>query len=195
MFFSLANSQNPVMFFSMLVGCRHQNTLVTKSFVLIKHFNQKTTILYPQISFNPLDEDTLISIVKKVKPYSPDKVVITCGEYKKDILKFAQNFDFEIIILDKFQTYSLLYDEYEYFPEITKACKSESKHTLSQILSYSFNRSKSKAYIFSALALFVVSFFVKLSIYYYVIISILLVFSLISFTNSKYNIKKNKELL
>lgn len=195
MFFSLANVTNSVDFFFNLVISRHKNVAKNREYIKIIHQNEKTTILYPLISFKSLDEDCLISIIKKTNKPNVCKLVIVCGEFDKSLVKFIKNFDIEIVLLDKFQTYSLLYKEYEFYPQITHRYSKEMKRKFSELISYSFNRSRSKAYTLSAFALFLMSFFVKINIYYYIMISVLLIFSLISLTNTKYNYKKQEELL
>lgn len=198
MFFSLANANSCLDFFYNLAISRHKDVIKNKNYIKISHKanqNEKSVVLYPQISFKPLDIDILISIIKKIDKKNVCKLVVVCGEYEKSLSNFVKNFDIEIILLDKFQTYSLLYREYEFYPQITHKYSNSANKKLSDFVSYSFNRSRSKGYIFSAFALFLMSFFVKINIYYYVVISILLIFSLISLTNTRFNYKKEENLL
>lgn len=195
MFFSLINDKNHLDFFYNLACTRHKNVIKSKWYVKILHENEKTTILFPQLTFKSFDEDMLVSILKKMRKTHFNKLVILCGQYEKSILKFVKNFDINIVVLDKFQAYCLLYKEYEFFPQITCRYKSETKSKFSELFEHSFNRSHSKLYIFSSLALFVMSFFVRMNIYYYIVVSLLLIFSIISFANTKYNYKKQEELL
>ena len=117
-----------------------------------------------------------------------------CYEYDKNLLAFIKNFNQHIILIDRFECYSL-YKEYEFFPEITEIYKKEAKPTFKDLLSIAFNRSRTKGYLFSAIILFITSFFVKINLYYCIISSILLLFALISYINPKYNKKSIKEVI
>lgn len=195
MFFSLANMEKPIDFFTNLISSRHSNIKTTKNCIKISHSNEKSTIFYPFIFFKTLDINDIVEITKQTKKDNPNKLVICCESYEKCCLKFVKNYNFDIVIIDQYQTYSLLYKEYEFYPKITHKISQNSKARLSDFLSYSFSRARTKSYIFSAIILFIMSFFVKFSLYYYIIISVLLLFGLISFGNSKFNFKKQKELL
>lgn len=195
MFFSIVSADNPIVFFKNLAASRHSNVIQKNKYIRVRYENGKNTILYPFISLNPLNIDDIVKIIKNVKKESPTKIIIACDSYNSECIKFAKNFDFEIIILDKYQTYSLLYKEYEFYPQITAKYKKEGKTKFSDLILYSFNKARAKGYIFSALTLLIMSFFVKFNLYYYVVISILLLLSILSLTNKKYNTKKQKELL
>ena len=122
-----------------------------------------------------------------------NKLVILCNDYDKVLPGFVKNFNQEIIILDKYQTYLSLYKEYDYYPAIIE--RQKTKNSYKQYLAVAFNRSKTKGYLFAAVILVLSSFFVKFNIYYYIISSLLLIFALISFINPIYNKKIIKELL
>ena len=195
MFFSLVNLPSPITFFENLIKTRHPNVITNKNYIKIEHNNQRITIFYPKLTFKSLDNDNIILITKKIKKEKPNKLIIICKNYEDECLKLIKNFDFEIILLDQYQTYSSLYKEYEFYPEITAKYTKNEAVKFSDLLSFSLSKSRSKSYMFSALILFVMSFFIRMSVYYYIIISILLLLSLVSFTNTKFNIKKQKELL
>lgn len=195
MFFSLVNLPSPITFFENLIKTRHPNVITNKNYIKIEHNNQRITIFYPKLTFKSLDNDNIILITKKIKKEKPNKLIIICKNYEDECLKLIKNFDFEIILLDQYQTYSSLYKEYEFYPEITAKYAKNEAVKFSDLLSFSLSKSRSKSYMFSALILFVMSFFIRMSVYYYIIISILLLLSLVSFTNTKFNIKKQKELL
>lgn len=193
MFFSLAQEKNNMDFFYNLVKSRYSDVNKYKSYIEITHNNSSKVILYPFMKFQKLLHDDVIEITNNIK-IIPDKLVITCNDYDKSLLNFIRNFTFEIIIIDKFETYSALYKEYDYYPKII-VVQRKIKYNFKDFISNSFNRTKTKGYFLSALALLIISFFVQMSIYYCIVASLLLIFALFSFTNKIYNKKIEKELL
>ena len=193
MFFSLAQDKNKMDFFYNLAKSRHSKVLKIKSYIEILHSDSAKVILYPFMKFQKLTQDDVIELINGLKTF-PKKLVITCNDYDRNIINFAKNFPFEIVIIDKYETYFALYKEYDFYPKIT-IFQEQIKYRFKDFLAYSFNRTKTKGYLISALALFVISFFVQMSIYYCVIATLLLFFALLSFTNKTYNKKIEKELL
>ncbi len=194
MFLSLLTDKKSLSFFHNLALSRHKTSEIKKNYILIKNLNSNV-ILYPQLKIAKLTPDDIIEIYKNCKKEIPEKIIIPCNEYEKDCPVFIKNFSQKIILLDKFETYSLLYREYDFYPEITLEYKKEAKPTFKDLIAYSFNKSRTKGYIFSALVLLVTSFFIKQSLYYCIIGSILLMFALISFVNPKFNSKKEQAFI
>ena len=193
MFLSLLQDKNRIDFFCNLVSSRHSNIRKNKNYILISHDNKTKVALFPFFKIQSLLPDNIIEINNEIKE-KLDKLVIVCNDYDKSSLDFSKHFSFEIVILNKYETYQNLYKEYDYYPEIIVK-NSTKKISFKELISYSFNRSRTKGYIISSLLLFIMSFFVQMSIYYCIVASILLIFALISFTNQTYNKKIEKELL
>lgn len=179
MFLSLSASKKELDFFYSLAKKRH-NAIKKSKYVLIKH-EDYSVVLYPFIKFSKLLPDDILDILNKTKSEKAKKIVIPCDEASKESLSFSKNFDIQIIILDKYETYKKLYKDYDYFPKITRQYKKDKKATIKELLSFSFNRSKVKNYIFSAIVLMFSSLFVKVNIYYCTFASILVIFAIISF--------------
>ena len=182
-------------FYLSLVKTRHNKVNVNDNYIEIIHEENKKTILIPFLKFKELSNDDLNYIYKTSTQIKFDKLVIICNEYDKTLNTFIANFNIETIILDKYEVYQNLYKEYQFFPKITIEYKKEAKKTFKDFLAYSFNKSRSKGYIISSVILFISSFFVKINLYYCIFSSILLIFALISYSNSKYNKKIVKNLL
>lgn len=194
MFFSLVTQKDNLDFFYKLAKTRHTQVMKNSNFIKVTH-NDKTTLLYPYLKFQKLTPDDITFILKKLDKEKKDKIIIICGEYDKTSQSFIKNFEQEILLLNQYESYFMLYKEYEYFPEINMKFKKESKLKLKDLLAYSFNKSRAKGYIISSILLFIASLFVKLNIYYCIISSILMLFALISLINPKYNKKISKELI
>lgn len=181
MFFSLAISKNPLTFFNNLAKIRYK-TVKNKNYIKIEHENDNV-ILYPHLFFSTLNIDNIKKIITKINKENYRKLVIVCNEINNDCYDFIKKIDKEIVLLDKYETYSKLYKEYNFYPEITTIKKNNNKATFREILDFSFNKYKVKSYFLSALALLFSSLFVKNNLYYCIVASILMIFAIISFFN------------
>lgn len=195
MFLSLSTSSTSLDFFLQLALSRHQNSNKKKEYIVINHRDKTKVILYPFLQLKKLTLNDVLKITSLISKDSPDKLVITCFEYEKEVIPFVRNFNFEIIVLDRFETYCHLYKEYDFYPEITMQYKKEGKLSFRDLIAFSFNKARTKGYLFASFILFATSFFVKLNIYYCIVSSILLLFALISYINPKYNTKIDKEII
>jgi len=193
MFLSLLTDNKYMTFYEDMLKSRHQNILTKKSFIIILKNNTKT-ILFPYLKLETLKPNNLLEIIRLVSSSKPNKITILCYDYDKETMAFLKNFKEDIILLDRYETYSL-YKEYEFFPTITQEYKKEGKLSIKDLLCFAFNRSRTKGYLISAFILFITSFFVRINIYYCIISSLLLLFALISYINPKYNKKIEREII
>lgn len=195
-FLSLLTQTDYLSFFESLAKTRHKNVVKKKEYICIKNVEEdKKTILFPFIKMKLLGLDDISIIAKICNKEKANKAVIICYDYDKNCISFAKNFEFDTILLDRFETYISLYKEYDYYPQITNKYKKEAKLTFKDLIAYSFNKSKTRGYILSALILFLTSFFVNVNIYYCIACSILLLFALISYINPKFNKLKQNNLI
>lgn len=193
MFFSLLTDKNYMQFFENMLSSRHNNITSKKTYLIVNKEDKKT-VFFPFINLEILKPNHIVEILRTVKTSKADKITIVCFEYDKDTLSFLKNFNEEIILLDRYEVFSL-YKDYDFYPQITQEYKKEAKLTFKDMISYAFNRARTKGYLISALVLFITSFFVKINIYYCIISSILLLFALISYINPKYNSKTIREII
>lgn len=194
MFLSLLANKDFLTFFYELAITRHPSCEKKKQYIVINHPESKV-ILYPSIKIAKLMPDDVLNIYKTCQIENAQKIVVVCNEYDKESCNFIKNLSTKFLLLDKFETYSMLYREYDYYPEITMAYKKEAKPKFKDLIAYSFNKSRTKGYLFSAFILLVPSLFTELNIYYCIVSSLLLLFALISFVNPKYNRKKEQAVL
>lgn len=195
MFFSLISLNNGIDFFEKLALTRHNIVTKRKDYIIITNNEKEKILLYPFLKLNILSPQDIVNIKKVAQKENILKIIICCYEYSKDCPLFIKNFDDTILLFNKDETYAYLFKEYQFFPEITTQYKKTSKLSLKDLIAYSFNRSRTKGYIFSAVILFITSFFVHVNIYYCIIATLLLLFALISYINPKYNKKISHELL
>ena len=193
MFLSLLTDNKYMNFYEEMLKSRHNNITARKTFLIISKEDSKT-ILYPYLKLETLKPNNILEIIKTTSSLKADKLTILCFDYDKEIVTFIKNFNKEIILLNRYESYSL-YKEYDFFPEITQEYKKEAKLSIKDLLAFAFNRSRTKGYLISAVVLFITSFFVKINIYYCIISSLLLLFALVSYINPKYNKKSIREVI
>ena len=193
-FLSLSQNKNAIEFFLNLAEKKH-NATKKKNFIVITHENDEKVVLFPHLSHNPLSPDDVAVMVAQTQTLKPAKIVIVCSTVQKESFCFAKNFDCEILILDQYETYQKLYKEYDCFPPITIKYKKQKGLAFKDLVAYSLNRSRAKGYFISALILILSSLFVRATIYYCVVASLLIIFALISLYNPfARNVKTNQIL-
>ena len=189
MFFTLTDTQKPIDFFYQLACSRHSNVVKKKSYILLNHHDGTKVVLYPKIQYKNLSPDDLSEIVLSCKKDCPDKIVVPCNDIDSATFSLAKSYEIEILLLNKYDSYSLLYKEYDFYPEIKIQSKKTGTSKFKTLAAYSLNRARTKGYIAAAFVLFFASLFVKMNVYYYIFASILLLFALVSYLNPKYNNK------
>lgn len=188
MFLSLAMDKNPLCIFKQIFG---EPSVEKKTYLVFEKEGEKN-VVFPQTSLSPLTINDIAYLMKKVKQEKAKKVIIVTGEISKDCFNFIKIFDEKIILLDKYQTYASLYKPSGIYPAVFPKVKQTKKATIKELFTYSFSPERAKGYFFSALVLVVSSLFVRANLYYSIMISILLVFAIISLSNP-FKIKKPSE--
>lgn len=192
-FLSLAMSSNALDFFFKLASSRH-NCKKLSNCVLILH-PESRILLFPKLSFSCLSPDDVAQIILSTKSHNPTKIVIVCHSFSKEAASFAKNFDFEILLLDEYDAYQKLYKNYEIFPEIKFSYKKDKRLAFKDLAMFSLNRSRAKGYFFSALILILSSLFVRASLYYAIVASVLVLLALVSLYDPFSKNKTKSELL
>ena len=196
-FFSLACKNNPIDDFVKMASKRHKNIVKHKNYIVINETENHTkTVLWLDLSFAGLTEARFMEIYNKIKSEKAGKIIICCKEISdKNLSVFCNNFKEKFLLLNQYDTYEKLYKEYEYFPEITIEYSKEKKMMFKDFLAYSFNKKRTKGYLFSAFILVFASLFVRASLYYCIIASLLVVFAILSQFNPYFNVKHNTQIL
>lgn len=153
------------------------------------------TVLFADFSFEGLTVSRFMQIYNKVKKEKPTKIVVVCKSVDKSLPAFVTNFSEKILLLDEYQTYQSLYKLYECFPEISHRYAPAKKMALKDFMAFSFNKSRTKGYLFSALVLIISGLFIRPTIYYCIVASLLVVFALISQFNPYFNKTPSQEVL
>ena len=189
MFFSLVCENKPIDFFYRLTKKKHPNVTKHAHHITIDYpIEMAKTILWFDNSFSGLTAEKLIQIYNKTKAEKPTKIVVVCKEITdKSVFSICLNFQEKFVLLDQYMTYQKLYKPYQTFPTITtKLCETKTMGFRDFVV-YSFNKKRTKGYLFSAFVLVLSSLFVRETIYYCIVSSILLTFALISWLNPYFN--------
>ncbi len=193
MYLSLMSDKNYLDFFFNLFNCRHKANK-KKEFIEILKDDEKI-IIYPYLTPSTLQPNDIFFLNKKIEAANASKVIVCCYDYSKEAMLFAKNYNYEIVLLNRYESFMLLYKEYDFYPQITLKNKKEAKLSFKDLLAFSFNKARTKGYVISSIFLFITSFFVKLNIYYLVFATILLLLAIISYINPKYNSKSLRNLI
>lgn len=197
MFLSLACANSPMDFFEKLAQKKHQNVTKHKKYIVITHEKEKVkTLLYFSPSFDGLNVAKFMEIYGQIKKEKASKIVICCKcVADKQVFSFIENFDEKFLIFDEYMTYQKLYKFYDCYPEMTHKYKKEKRLVFKDFLAYSFNKKRTKGYLFSALILILSGLFVRASIYYCIIASLLVVSAIICQFNPYFNPKSEPDVL
>lgn len=193
-FLSLSIDDSALDFFLKLAKLRH-TAEKKEGYILIKHKEGEKVMLVPFLSHRPLSPDDIAIWASVAQKIEAQKVVLACGSVAKESFSFAKNFDFEFTLLDQYETYQKLYKEYGLLPEIKMKYKKEKALAFKDLVTYSLNRSRAKGYFISALILTISTIFVRTTIYYCIVASLLVVLALVSLYNPfARNVKKGEIL-
>lgn len=193
-FLSLACDNKKMEFFQNLALKKHNKVEKFSKYIIIFHENGSKTLLFPDFKFETLSLSNFMEIYKVVKNKAK-KVVILCYSYEKEIKVFAERFEINFLIFDRFEAYEKLYKFYDYFPKIEEKLKKDKILSFKDFIAFSFNKKRAKGYLLSALLLAISAIFVRTTVYYTIVATILVVFAIISQFNTTFNFKNEKEVL
>ena len=183
--FIFADDKKSVDFFYNLALKKH-NAKKSSKFVTIEYETSRV-VLYPFYTIRSFLPEDLVHIYNQANKVKATKLVVCVNEIDPQAEKLAKLLDLKILLLDKYDTYKKLMVSYGCFPE--EMALKEIKPSVSSLVEYSLNRKRTKGYFFSSLILLFSSFIVRYNIYYVIFSSLLLILSLFSFFNPKFNKK------
>lgn len=148
-------------------------------------------VVYPLFKSQELNEDDILKIYKLFKNRGLKRLVVLCSSSKTNITSITKNFRFEVLVLNKEQTYYSLLQKYEFYPEVPKKSKSNPSQTFSILINTAINKKRTKSYFLSALFIIFSSFFVPYKLYYLIVASLLIFLAFYSKFSHRYNLPKN----
>ncbi len=181
-------------FYYKLAKSKHEATK-KKEYILIEHDNGEKIVLFPFYTYRKFAIDDLIFCINKIKNIGCTKLVICTNEYDGTVNKFADKISLNILILNCEQTYLKLLKVYDFYPEKIIELKTSQKNSIKDLLAYSLNKKRTKGYFLASCIMLFSSFLVKYNIYYIIFSTLLLILSLISFINPKFNKKISENVL
>lgn len=194
MFLSLAYDKNATDFLFELLSKTNKNVVKRKGYAVTNfEFEKDKTIFWFDKAFAPLSIDKIFEICSKIQHEKADKIVILCKEKAQlDLFSLSQTLKTKIVVFDQYETYEKLYKRFDFYPKISHEYAKDKGATIRDFVAYSFNKKRTKAYLFSAFILILSGIFVRATLYYCFISSLLLLFALISWLNPYFNTKKEK---
>lgn len=176
--------------------------LLSKNFQPVKRSDfiafakgEESCILYPFYKFNTLSVEDVILIFNKVKNTKADEILLCVNLVDENVKKIISKLPIKFVVLDKYETYEKLMKKFDTFPNSLFNFETNPKMTFKGFLAYSLNRKKAGGYIFASFILLISSLFVKVTVYYLIMSSILLVLSIFSYTNTIFNKKLPENVL
>lgn len=138
----------------------------------------KLHLVAPAPNFYQLTEQDLINILKDAKNIEFDEILILCTKIE-NVIKIRKYNKKPIKIYEKIDIFCNLFEKYKIFPEITDIDIIREKLKFKDILLAFFIPQKAKGYFFCGLILIFSSIILPYYIYYTVMGSLLLLFSII----------------
>jgi len=163
------------------------------NYILFENNNEKN-VLFPYYIYNKLSIQDLVFVYEKVKKLTVNKIIICTNEVDPKTKELVSKLPIKFIILNKYETYENIMKKYDYFPNSILNIDDSPKLNFKNFLAYSLNKKRAKGYIFSSIILLISSLFVKVTIYYLIFSSILLLMAIFSYTNNLYNKKISTDI-
>ena len=180
-------------FFSGLLG-KHFEIKKKTSFLWWEK-GDDVIVFFPIFSTNTVKIRDLISIYNSINlPTKPTKIIVCAADFDRETINFSKSAPINFMLFDQFDTYEKLMKPNNVFPKNINHKNTPAKANWQVVAEYALNRKRTKSWLFSSLLLIFSSFFVRVSVYYLVISSLLLILAIISFTNTKYNSKPTENL-
>ena len=191
--FVLSGNASANTFWNKTLSKEHSTTKKTYYFTFNK--DSKKVAVYSNYSLEKLKPSDVLEIYNKLKKENVDKIIICTNEIEPQAKTFVAHLPCKIVLLDKYEAYEKLMKKFNSFPQIETKINLNETSKWRTFLAYSLNRQRAKGYVLSSIVLVISSFFVRASVYYLVISTILLCLAIFSFTNTYYNKKMPEEII
>ncbi len=189
---SIMTKQESIEFFNNILSTTHQTCI--KDDLIYTSTNNQVIAFLPYYHHNLLTNQDMLDILKQVKQKKLDKLIILCNEIDKNALLFAQSItNIKIIVYDKAAVYFEILKKYNVYPQKYITTQTNKKYTFKLLLVVAFNRKKAKNYLLCGLIFFVCSLFIRYSLYYIIMASLLFVFAIFSYFNKPFNLPKQSD--
>lgn len=178
------DNKSVLAFFLSLAKSKH--TAQQKSDYIIVSHPDKKIILFPKFIYRDFDLDDFIEIDNKLKKENANRIVICTKSISPNVYAYAKYKTENYVLLNGEQTFDLLFEKYQIFPQI-KQIKIQEKTSINDILRIALNKKRTKGYFLSSVLLLFSCFIVPYKLYYCIMSSLLLILSFVSFYNPTFN--------
>ena len=182
-----------ILFFQKLFS--KQFTVNKKPAFLWWEVEGKVTAFVPMFGCGKLKIRDIISAHNLVLTQKPEKIIVAAIGFERESLEFAKTAPTKFVLLDQFDVYEKLMKPSGVFPQNHSEVVIKKQSAFQSILAYALNKKRAKAWAFSGLILIFSSLFVRVSIYYLIISSLMLILAILSYTNTKYNTNVTENIL
>ena len=162
---------------------------IKKPEYIIFEKDNKKMILFPYYKYNKLLVEDIIYIYNKIKTIKCDKVILCINDITEQVKKVAMKLPIKFVIFNKYEAFEKFMKKYDMYPTETFNFDENQKLTFKSLLEISLNRRKARGYIFASIILLISGLFVRVTVYYLIMSSILLLLAIFSYINPIYNNK------
>lgn len=160
-----------------------------------KYLAFDNNLIVPVFNKIKIDENALLEIFLylKTKKISAKLVCICACDFDVTAKSLASKFtDYNILLYDKNQTYTVFFKPVQYVVEnvAIKKQKTPFKQKIKTLTNVAFNKKRFKSYMVCAIILLIASYFMRYNLYYLISSSILILFALFSYFNKPFNVKE-----
>lgn len=164
-----------------------------REFLEIKNDNEKS-LIFSCFTLNCCDNDFIINTVKKAEKLKIKNIMIYASSFSKDSLNFVKNIkEYKVKLIDFNEFYASFIKKENIKPNKEIIYEEKTRYTFKELLSISFNRKKTKGYVFTGLIFLISSVFLRYNLYYIAFTTLMFVFALFSYFNKSFNKKTSND--
>lgn len=177
---------------------KEQSIKICKIFNINSSCIKKSIIFYKNCAIIPLfnyeicNNDILLNNFIKIKNEKIEKVIFITNLFDSELNNFKNYYnDIKICLLDKYDFYKVI-EPLNIEIKAPIEIKTTKKENLQNLLTLSFNKTKSKGYFLYGIILFICCLFFRYNIYYIIFSSLMFSFCIFSRFNKRFNRLKSK---
>ncbi len=183
-----ATWQDNIAFFESIIK-KHINCIVQDRSILLEKDNSALSI-YPYFDQETLNKTALLAIYKQQKNM-PSKLIILCCDVDKETSLLASTIaTTKISILTIEEVFLKLLEPTNSTPPQKVIFEKQKRYTLKALFDIAFCKQKTKGYLICGLIFFICSWFVRYSLYYVIMSSLLFCFAIFSYFNKKHTLPR-----
>lgn len=165
-----------------------------KEFIITKSTNFPV-IIFPFYQTANFNFEHFLQVIQKTKDVKPKRVIVCTYQVSEEAKNISRNFsDYEVFLLNKSETFSLLIEPQKFYPEISPKTQSIKKTSIKTMLASIFQIKRAKTFAVCSIVLFLGSLILRHNLYYVITSSLLMTFAIISLLSPKFAKQKETNL-